>query len=264
MINAWVEERCEAIRLALRIPGFPSEGDLFRLIDWLGANAGLRHSPAGAAGCMHLVGGRKVVVVPQRLNGKPLTWRMAHETGHALLSVGMGSLLRQMADADPRVERLAAVWDAQDEKRAEDFVLAWFMPSRLVGQFDRDDELAEVAGVTEEMAGRRRRQLGGAVLDLQGKLPRWSAANQYHCVAAQAKRKAALYVVRFGSREPVFDFPAALKTLEDDARQVNADLVALTNEEFERKYEDFRVERAESRLVDLAELQAWARGTVAV
>lgn len=259
-MDTWIEERCEAIRLALRIAGFPEERDLLRLVDWLGSNVQLRHAGVAGGACHHWPDGSKSITLPQRLDGKPYSWELSHEIGHVLLSVGMASLLRQLAPECPQVERLARRTEAQDERRIRDFVLTWWMPSHLVQQYPDDYELAYHANVSVEMAATRRQRLGGKVIDLAGRLPRWSALNHYHCVLLRAPRKVALYVVRRCNPSPVFDFPAEAKALESDAMQINADLVALTQPEFDLKYAEFQCGTPEVRYVNLAELHEWARG----
>jgi hypothetical protein len=257
-MDTWIEERCEAIRLALRIADFPQEGDLLRLVDWMGKNVRLRHADVEGGRCVYWSNGAASVTLPQQMHGKPYTWELSHEIGHVLLTVGMASLLRQMDPESVRVERLAQRWEAQDERRAQDFVLAWWMPSRLVREFD-DYELAFHANVSVEMAVRRRQRLGGQVIELTAGLPRWSAAQHYHAVVSAGTCRAVLQVLRRGSLQPLFDFPTTQAACEVDALQVNADLVALTIPEFDLKYSDFRICASEPRPIDLLQLQRWAQ-----
>lgn len=257
-MDTWIEERCEAIRLALRIPEFPEEGDLLRLVDWLGQNVRLRHADVEGGRCVYWSNGAASVTMPQHVHGKPYSWELSHEIGHVLLTVGMASLLRQMDRDDPQVERLAQRWEAQDERRARDFVLAWWMPSRLVQRFD-DDELAMRANVQVEMASMRRQQLQGQVIELPEGLPRWSAAQHYHAVVSAGNHRAALQVLQRGNLQPLFDFPTTPAAYEADALQVNADLVALTLAEFDLKYAEFRISASEPRPIDLQQLKRWAQ-----
>ncbi|MGV3719834.1 MAG: ImmA/IrrE family metallo-endopeptidase [Actinomycetota bacterium] len=252
-MDTWIEERAEAIRLALGISGCPNSQDLLRLVDWVGT-VRLRWGDTDLASCSHRPGGWKVITLPAELAERELTLPLAHEVGHALLSLGAGSMLRQLAPADFRVERLARRWDAQDERRANDFVLAWLLPSRLVARASWSVwELAELANVSAELVSLRRRQLRGRVVELTT-APRWSAALVYHAVVYHGGA-AALQVVRRGSIAPVFDFPAWKPHLDRDALQVNADLVALTPTEFELKYEAFRCGAPELLAVDFSALR---------
>lgn len=258
LMDTWIEERCEAIRLALRIAGFPELADLLRLVDWLGGIVQLRHTRGAGARVIHFKDGTKSITLPVRLGERPMCEQLAHEVGHVLLTAGMGSLLRQLAPGDAQVERLARRCEAQDERRARDFVLAWWLPSRLVERYPDDAELAEHASVTEAMVQLRRRQLGGRVIDITRELPRWSAGQHYHTVVTRMRSRALLQVLRFGSASPAFDLPTTHPACTSDALQVNADLVALTVAEFDRKYDLFRCGDPELQPVDLAQLQRWS------
>lgn len=244
--------------MALRIGEFPDSVDLLRLVDWLGAIVQLRYTRGAGARVIHFKDGSKSITLPLWLGERPMCARLAHEVGHVLLSAGMGSFLRQLAPGDAGIERLARLCEAQDERRARDFVLAWWMPSRLVAHFPDDQELAEQASVTLEMAQLRRRQLGGRVVDITRQLPRWSAGNHYHTVVTRTRSRARLQVLRFGSLNPVFDLPTTNPACSSDALQVNADLVAHTESEFDRKYDLFRCSDPEAQPVDLAQLQQWS------
>ena len=258
MTGIWIEERAEMIRLALRISEFPDAADTFRLVDWLGANVRIYYDDVDTGTCRHGDDGRAFLTLPADLHEAPLTWEMAHETGHALLTCGVAAILRQESDGSARIERLARRWELQDERRARDFVLAWFMPYHLVHTIPCDSELAWRAGVTPEMAYRRRQGLGARGPEFAGQLPPWSAGREYHCVVRQLGKRVALYAVRRGSASPVFDFPTNAAALNEDACQVNADLLALTSREFATKYADFAVGAAELRPIDLARLREWA------
>ena len=259
MNDLWIEERAETIRMALRIVEFPDAADLWRLVDWLGANVRIYHEEVDAGCCQHHRSGRHFITLPSELPEQPLTWELAHEIGHALLTAGVAAILRQIDPDCPRVERLAQRWEAQDERRARDFVLAWFMPYFLVRSIPCDSELAWRAGVTPEMAYQRRQGLGVRGPEFEGRLPKWSAGQEYHCIVQQFGRRVALYVARRASVVPVFDFPTSPRTLDEDALQVNADLVALTSREFELKYADFTAGVAEVRPIDLTSLRTWSR-----
>lgn len=257
-MDTWIEERCEAIRLALRITEFPDAADTLRLVDWLGANVRLYYDDVSAGSCEHGRDGRHYITLPDSLHEAPLTWEMAHETGHALLTMGMAAILRQVGPETAQVERLARRWELQDERRASDFVLCWFMPDRLVRRIPCDSDLAWQAGVTPEMAYQRRRRLLPEPLDVVGRVPRWSAANEFHAIVRQCGRRVALCAARRGSIDPAFEFPTNAQCVEEDSCQVNADLLALTSREFTVKYADFRVGAAELRPLDLVGLRQWA------
>jgi predicted transcriptional regulator len=254
----WIEERCEAIRLALRIPGFPAERDIYRLIDWLGGNVVLRHAATPRARC-RFDERVSTITLPQRLVGAPMELATCHETGHVLLTKGMGSLLRQMSDTRS-TERLARRWDLEDEARARRFVLAWYLPSPMCAVLRWDPEqIGWESGCSREMVMERLRQLRRKVVRLT-ETPAWSAARDFHMVARPSKSTPALFVARRGSVAPVYNLPVvSLRAIEDSALQVSADLMALNAGEFDTKYELFRADEAQPLDISLRALKTWAR-----
>lgn len=257
-MSNWIEERCEAIRLALRIPSFPTEQDLYRLFDWLGGNVVLRHAPTERPRCRF---GRSActVTLPKRLLGGQFDMAACHELGHVLLTKGMGALLRQISDLRA-VERLAQKWDLQDEARARRFVMAWYLPSPLCRAFHWDPEQLEwESGCARDMVDQRLRQLRRQVTTLD-EAPAWSALRDFHMVAQPSRATPALYVARRGSLSPAYSIPvASVKAVETSAFQVSADLLALNVDEFDTKYDLFRVEAPEALTITVGDLQAWAR-----
>lgn len=248
-MHPWIEERVTALQLALGIHTFPSHEDLARLVEWLGTIE-LRQADVDAGRCAHYGPERQVITLPRRLAGQTLTLELAHEVGHALLTVGMGALLRQQAPECFAVERLARAWDRQDERRAHDFVLAWLLPARFLRMY-QNEELCELAGVTPELVQARRERYGRGGRRGEG-LPRWSAANLYHVIVHV--ERALLYVARRGSSLPVFDLPSDRQYLERDAAQLNLDLLALTTAEFEAKHRRHAYHAPEARPLDCGEL----------
>lgn len=257
-MNEWIEERCEALRLALRIPGFPASRDIYRLTDWLGANVNLRHAAVACSYTRH-ERTRATVTLPARLMGRAMDAALAHELGHSLLTMGMGALLRQDPDPDVRTERLARLWDAQDERRAEEFVAAWYMPSSLVAQYPDDEDLAELSGCSGGLVQARRQSLAGQVVTLKG-APQWSAARMYHPVLDGTHTAPQLYVVALGGRDPLFLIPVTPAEAEASAMQLQADLLALTVQEFGTRYGEWRRADPRPMRVSIQALQAWARG----
>jgi hypothetical protein len=245
-MSAWIEERLEAIRLALRIPGFPVEADLYRLVDWLGGNVLLRYERVGVPMRILRPDGGSLINLPERLRDRHLDEALCHELAHVLLTGGMGCLLRQLPvhpDRAARLERLARVCDAQDEARAREFVAAWALPSALVAAYPDDSELAWSANCTEELVRRRRHALRGTVVRLETP-PRWCASLHYR-VVHQAGVTPLLYLVARGEEAPRYSFPVRPGAGEEAAVQLAADLIALTPDELERKYEPFRCAPAE-------------------
>jgi hypothetical protein len=260
-VNEWVEERAAAIRLALRIPGFPEEADLYRLIDWLDGCVVLRWAEVSAGYCVHREDHRGVITLPRRVPDREVDRILAEEIGHYLLTHGMAALLRQMAPEDARILRLARRWEWRDEVLAREFVQAWHLPSRLVQETPDDEELAFQSRCTLALVEERRGSLQGRVIELS-EPPRWCAGRHYRLVQQVAGRRPCLHVLGGGSEQPGFtiDLPAGLRDedLRASAFQVTADLAALTPDEFGIKYEPFRCSGAERVEIDLAELRAWA------
>ncbi len=256
-MNRWVEERVEAIRLALKIVGFPAEADLYRLVDWLEGCIVLRHSPVGIGMCIHRDDGRAVITLPQGVERRELDHILCEEVGHYLLTCGMASLLRQLDPADPQVRRLARVWDWRDEALVREFVHAWYLPSRLVQQFPDDEELAFRSGCSLEVVVRRRAALAGEAVRLIGP-PRWSAAREYRLKRQRIGAQPYLQILPRGEARPEFLVPLPDADAREMLLQATADLIALTNREHALKYAPFRCTADEAVNVSLSELEAWS------
>lgn len=265
-MNAWIEERLEAIRLALRITSFPEVADLYRLADWLGGNVLLRHESVHVAMCIRRADGSYLINLPKDLNARPLDEALCHELAHVLLTGGMGFLLRRLPahpDRAARLERLARACDAQDEARAREFVAAWALPSALVIATSDDSELAWRANCSEELVHRRRASLQGKVVRLEAP-PRWCAARHFR-VLLQAGATPLLYLAAHGKDMPCYSFPvpaAPSGEADEAALQLAADLLALTPDELERKYEPFRCAPAQSLELSVEVLRERLTGLV--
>ncbi len=256
-MDAWIEERAEAIRLAVRCPGLPGEAGTLRLLEWLEGVVTLRHGSVPSGSCLLRPGRAPLVLLPQRWQGRAYTEEACHELGHALCSAGIGPLLRQLAPGDPQWERLARRWDAQDEARAAAFVMAWLLPSVQAAEPTEHWELAEAAGCEEGLVRRRRERLRGEVVRITAP-PRWSAWQRHEVVLRAAGQAPLLYVVRRGHAEPVWALPVTRRGAEDSARQVGADLIALTDEEFGRKYQPFHCGPRQAVEWDADALAEWS------
>jgi hypothetical protein len=253
----WVEERSEGFRLALRIRGFPTEADLYRLVDRLDGCIILRHSGVPAGMCVHREDGRGVITLPADAEGRELDHILAEEVGHYLLTRGMANLLRQMAADDQRVFHLARRWDWHDEALAREFVRAWYLPSRLVQQALEDEELASQSGCSLEIVRERRQSLARQVVEIRD-MPRWSAGRCFRLVRRRAQGQCFLEVVPSRTDETGFLFAVYTGDARQVALELTADLVALTATEFALKYEAFRSESPEPVEISLAELKAGA------
>jgi hypothetical protein len=256
-VNRWVEERVEAVRLALRIREFPEEGDLDRLVEWLDGCIRVRYSPVEVGMCVHREDHRAVITLPEGITGPELDLILAEELGHYLLTRGMAALLRGMSEEEPRLLRLARRWEWGDEALVREFVQAWFLPSCLVQGCRDDDELCYRSRCAPAVVRRRRESLAGQVVELEGP-PRWSAGREYRLVEQAVSGQPLLQVVRRGEREPRFLLPAGEEGARGAALQLSADLIALTSVEWEIKYGPFRCEGAQPVEISIEELEAWA------
>jgi hypothetical protein len=256
-MNRWVEERVEAIRLALRLREFPEDGDLYRLVEWLDGCIILRQAPVPVGMCVHRDDHRAVITLPEGVSGPERDLVLAEELGHYLLTCGMAALLRGMSEDDPKVLRIARRWEWRDEALAREFVQAWFLPSQLVQELEDDEELCYRSRCAWEVVRRRRESLGGQVVRLAGP-PRWSAARRYRLARQAGAGGAALQVLRWGEETPRYVLPVSEGEAEEAALQVTADLVALTTAEWEIKYGAFRAGPAHRVEIAFADLERWA------
>lgn len=255
-MNWWVEERVEAIRLALRIEGFPQPADLYRLVDWLGGCLVVRRSTGGRAVCVHREDRRGVITVPRGGSNPEMDHALAEEIGHYLLTCGMADLLRRIDAEDCRIARLARRWEWQEAGLAREFVRAWYLPAPLVRQIPDDEELARRSRCSVELVRERRQSLRGRVPELTLP-PRWSAASEYGLVSRKTGAGQVLQVVRRDDAEPLFFFPVRKTDAAPAALQLWVELIALTSTEFELKWVAFRCEPAQWVEPGAEELRAW-------
>jgi hypothetical protein len=256
-VNRWVEERVEAIRMALRIREFPAEVDLYRLVEWLDGCVILRHGAVSTGRCVHREDHRGVITLPLGVAGAALDQILAEELGHYLLTRGMGALLRQMGPEDRRSLRSARRWEWRDEALAREFLHAWYLPSAQVQRIPDDDELAFQGRCSPTMVRWRRESLGRQVVRLE-QPPQWSASQQYRLTGQSGASCYLLQVCRRGRSEPEFLLPVRAGQAQTSATQLSADLIALTGREFEIKYGSVRYAPGEPVEITLPELRAWA------
>lgn len=118
----WIAELAADSRRRLGVSDTPTEADLLRLIDLHGVT--LICAPVGCPYCVHTERGA-VIVAPLWMHGEGHTAALAHEVGHGLTRPGGGNLLRFLWPDNPRIERLAKLWDSRDEAYADRFAQAW-------------------------------------------------------------------------------------------------------------------------------------------
>ncbi|TAL10878.1 MAG: hypothetical protein EPO02_06145 [Nitrospirae bacterium] len=216
----------------------------------------LRHAPVAAARCRHLTvdGARSVITLPSAADDARWTADLLHELGHALFTAGMGSLLRQGPDV--RHQRLAALWDLEDEARARRFALAWLLPAALVDQFRRDpEELIHRSGCAEALVAVRLSQVTVGRSGLVD-VPAWSAARHYRVLVQGPPAPALLVTAAAGGAR--YLLPAPVELLPDLALQVQADLVALTAAEWACRHEPDRLLPSQPMELDFAVIRKWA------
>lgn len=258
----WVEERAEAIRLALQIPGVPTDHHLDRLVEWLGQAVVLRHEPIECPRIVHRQDKPAVITLPERLHGQPWSIALLHELGHLFLSLGIGELLRQEADGDPRILRLADRWRMIDEARAVEFVGAWFLPSWVVCAYrGHVQDLAELTGCEPEFVDKRVRSVSHYAPVHLSAAPRWSAYHHRHVMCDQAGQEPLVYVASRGSVQPLYYFPVTRRDAEQVAQQLARDLMALTVEEFDLRHAPFQCAGLQRVEVDLVAAAEQARTT---
>jgi hypothetical protein len=140
-VTLWeMEERIDAWRHQLDIEGFPSAADTWRLAALLEAAGMLRVRMTATR--VPYVGARGVIYLPEH-------WER-EEQGEALLEE-IGHVVCGGADADAFPDecgagRMYRLWDARQERKAQEFRLAWKLPRHLILRYPEMEELAHEAG----------------------------------------------------------------------------------------------------------------------
>lgn len=118
----WITKRAVEARQLVGAGTHPTERDLLQLAELAGVT--FIHAAVPCPYCTHTARG-PVIVLPHYWRGDEDDWFLAHEVGHALLKPGGGNLLRFLWPGNPRIERLARLWDSRDEAYADHFADAW-------------------------------------------------------------------------------------------------------------------------------------------
>ncbi len=117
---AWIRHLAEDLRERVGITGEPSDDELDRVAEELGAK--IVHATVPVPYCVQTRCGPFIV--------KPYRWRREgdnpypHELGHAATNPGGGEVIRAVWPGDPKKERLAQLWIRRDEAYAEAFAEA--------------------------------------------------------------------------------------------------------------------------------------------
>jgi hypothetical protein len=227
-MNRFIEERAEALRVALRIPAFPDDEDTERAAEYLSASVSVSHAPHAKS--VTIQGDQaRTILLPAHLRGRARDLVLCEEIGHLLLASGLSSYLR-LCGGQSRLQRLARLAEAKDEWLARQFVMAWFLPAWLV-QLHDDPALGDASGCDPEMVRERRRLLAGYWLDMSTP-PHWCAAREY-VIFQYTHPIPCLHLMPRDLSLPQFAFA----NNSDAALQaVKADLIALTHHEFALKH----------------------------
>jgi hypothetical protein len=124
----WIRRYVVGLRADLGIAGAPTELDLLRCLE-LFSSIRLQHAEVETAFCTSLPSGGALITLPRALRGREWERTVSHELGHARFTCGMYRLLRQMGADDPRLLRLARLWQWKEERIASTFAAAWLLES---------------------------------------------------------------------------------------------------------------------------------------
>lgn len=263
----WCEVRVMLLRLRLRIRAFAEPRHVQELAEYLQRCVQV---DTGAAlpyrRCLRLGRDRSLVLRPPE-PGRPvdevvLEELLAYLAKHGAAEFFQAEARRETEAQEHRKSRaLASAWTARESWELRHMLLAWLLPAAQVRQL-RTHEIAETAGVALHLVEERRRRLPRPLFI--DRPPHWSAWHQYTVRQRDSPLGRIVRVVPRSGIGPCFEMRAApsegdgprLNTLYE----VNADLWALTAEEFQNRHA-----RAESGPelpgeLSLGELQEWAFG----
>ena len=255
---SWHEERAQMARLAIGATGFLTRDQWGELIDWLArVLTVVCHTLVRKAELVPLDDGRGLILIPRRRSIKQIDWDQLHEAIHWLLQHGAVMLFAEGFDLnDPQERELMRLWEQRQEQEVLECMLAILMPEALVGQFRSDHELAEAAGVTVDLAIERRRMLRSGRRTWLREPPSWSAWQVYEVRFQPSTHWPRLRVDSKYGNGRVFEVPLKYG-LERDRFQLNADLMALTPDEFHLLYADCEVPPAEKATMTLRQMYEW-------
>lgn len=251
----YLEERAEACRMALRVPGWLSTRDAERIARWLRPVVTVRRCGVADAYWRAASAGRSRVLLPDTLSAWHANRALIHELAHPLLDVGMGPIIDGMTSEERAGYRQARRGSQWEEELADEFVMALRLPSALVTAVDDVPEIARLTGLSWAAVARRRSVLNGQAVRLTW-VPYWSAARAFTLERTEAGfqvREGAALRIRAGAG------PEGSRARE---LRLKADLAALRPREFLAKYRAFRVDGppadGQPLPVEMDELRQWA------
>jgi hypothetical protein len=234
----WIEERIEALRLALGVSGFPTVGEFVRMTEWL------RFQPETAT---KLSRHRKTFEPGTPMPGVPLPgWGVDGDepigmiecghAGRALADAGLWELVSINSIEPPVPDNWGGTAGAGVR-----FAASWFLPSGLLRRITDDDELAWQSNCDPDVVRFRRAELGERVCELN-RPPLWAAGHSFHMVVMMAASRPMVTIsprVNAAASAPLpLPFSVAVTRASADivAAHVATDLAALTLAEFSRRY----------------------------
>lgn len=251
------EERAALARLASGIVEWVA--DLGAFVDWLGPLLVHATDPRLQKGRLLRVGdGRGLLILPRRLSCLAIDEAALEEVIHFLLRHGAGDFFRLNGDmGNPEERALAEAWEQREEAEMRACLLAILMPAFLAVTYRSDHELAEAAGVSVELAAERRLSLRQRRFFLDY-APAWSAWHTYSVTFFPSGLCPRLRVKARIANGRVFEVPVPVGEKERTRFQINADLLALSVDEFHVKYRAAECPPAENADLSLQETYALA------
>ena len=253
MINLFPEQRAELTRLALGCPDFPERSLTRELICWLADCVMIETDCAVRRAQTSMVGERALIMLPRGLSAERLDEVALHEITHFLLKHRVAAFFREQGPMDLQSHRvLANRWEMAEESEVFAFLLAFFLPSRLVYVL-RDADLVEQSGCTPELVQLRRQRLNGKYIDLR-EPPEWSAYWRYEVSFWDDDVKPYYRVAHREPQQRAYFIPIAPHETRQWQFRLNADLMALTVAEWQIKYRTFEAGPVQPATMSLQDL----------
>jgi hypothetical protein len=247
----YLEQRAEALRLALRLPGGMTTHDVERAVRW-----GRRWITVDRSCAYREVrwqtdrDGAHFIALPASLPRWQANRALLHELAHPLLHVGMGVVTRDATPEERALHPLTRDRRRYEEELANELDLALRLPGRWTQGMGDVEGIARETGLPYAWIHRRLRTLNGHALDLTW-IPYWSAARAFR-------------VERHGGTLLVLDGDTPLcRTGLERRLPLLAALMALRPVEFRAMVRGCRIGeglslRPRSMAIDMEELRAWA------
>lgn len=260
----YLEERAEAVRLAVPVRGFPTTHDAPRIATWARPLVSVLRQRVRRPFCRTCRRGRSRILMPDDLAQWEFRYQLFHELAHPLLDVGLGGVVDGASDDERQAYRLIRDADRHEEALADYFVTALRLPSSLIVDFRGDlNEIGMLTGMPWDTIARRQRELKGQVLNLTW-VPYWCAGRSYR-LEYHAGAEASLLLWEPEADRPAFRFPCDRTNRHKREIRIKADLVALRPKEFAIKWGCYQVKEGpvacaphpEELPLSISELREW-------